>query len=395
MTGAVTISDRDRAFMKEALRLAARGAGGTSPNPMVGAVVVRDGVVVGRGYHEYAGGPHAEVNALRDAGEKAGGADLFVTLEPCNHHGRTPPCTAAVLAAGVSRVVVGMGDPNPRVEGGGTEFLRARGVRVDQPVLERECRLLNQAFIKHSTTGLPLVVLKAAATLDGRIATRTGDSRWITNERSRRFVHGLRCDLDGILVGIGTALADDPQLTARIRRKPACRQPVRIVLDAGLRLPTSSALARTAREVPVWVACSEHAPAENEAQLRDAGVDVLRLPVLESGFGGSTRPGGCDGADGACRVDPAALLRELGKRNITSVLVEGGGSVHGAFIDARLADEFHFFYAPKVLGDRDSVPMVSGSPRESMADALPVHDIRVRRFGGDVLLSGRFREEIY
>ncbi len=194
--------------MKEALRLAAKGRGQTSPNPMVGAVIVKGETIVGRGYHERVGGPHAEINALRDAGEKAAGATLYVTLEPCNHYGRTPPCTMAVADSGISRVVVGMADPNPHVAGGGAAYLRSRGIAVEMGMLERECRLLNQAFIKHSSTGLPLVTLKAAATLDGRIATRTGDSRWVSNDRSRRFVQELRCAADGVLVGIDTALAE-------------------------------------------------------------------------------------------------------------------------------------------------------------------------------------------
>ncbi len=271
INGRIMMSDQDHVYMKTALRLAAKGRGRTSPNPMVGAVVVAGGEIVGRGYHEQVGGPHAEVNALREAGEKAVGATLYVTLEPCNHYGRTPPCTMAVAESGVSRVVVGMADPNPHVAGGGTEALRERGIAVEVGVLERECRLLNQAFIKHSSTGLPLVTVKVAATLDGRIATRTGDSRWISNERSRRFVHQLRCAADGILVGIDTALADDPQLTARLRKRPPCRQPVRIVLDSRLRLTATSHLVRTAREVPVWAVCTEDAPRQKELRAGGKG----------------------------------------------------------------------------------------------------------------------------
>lgn len=374
----MTDDERNRSYMKEALRLAAKGEGRTSPNPMVGAVVVRDGAVVGRGFHEFVGGPHAEVGALRDAGALASGADLYVTLEPCNHHGRTPPCTKAVLEAGIVRVFVGMGDPNPHVEGGGADFLRERGVRVEMGVLERECRLINQPFIKHMTTGAPYVTIKTAATLDGRIATRTGDARWITNEKSRRFVHHLRCVLDGILVGVGTALADDPQLTARVRKRPPCRQPARIVLDSHLRLPATGNLARTAREVPVIAACGEDAPDERAARLADCGVEIVRLPVMDGGG-----------------VDLAALLRELGGRKIMSLLVEGGARVVGSFLDQGLADDFHFFYAPKILVDAEGTPMTRGGARERMVDALEAHDLRVRRFGADVMLSGRLRKEIY
>lgn len=369
--------DRHTFFMKQALKLAVKGRGRTSPNPMVGAVVVRGDEVVGRGWHEFVGGPHAEVNALRDAGRRAAGSTLYVTLEPCHHHGRTPPCTEAILAGSVGRVVVGMADPNPRVRGGGAEFLRSRGIPVELGVCERECRLINQPFIKHATLGLPLVTLKAAATLDGRIATRTGDSRWITNERSRRFVHHLRCSSDAILVGIATALADDPQLTARLSRHPPCRQPVRIVLDTHLRLPLESRLAGSAAESPVWVVCGPNAPASREAALAESGVEVLRVPEDRG------------------RIDLRSLLEECGRRQIASLLVEGGGSIHGSFIEAGLADEFHFFFAPKILGDAEGVPMVSGMARKFMAEALPVYGIKTRRFGEDLLLTGRFREDIY
>jgi diaminohydroxyphosphoribosylaminopyrimidine deaminase/5-amino-6-(5-phosphoribosylamino)uracil reductase len=363
-------------FMRRALRLAAKGRGFTSPNPMVGAIVVQQGEVVGQGFHQRVGGPHAEVNALRDAGDKARGATLYVTLEPCNHHGRTPPCTQSVLEAGVTQVVIGMPDPNPRVAGGGTQFLRSRGLDVFSGVLETECRGLNQAFIKHITTGLPLVTIKAATTLDGRIATRTGDSRWISSLLSRRFVHRLRCDLDAILVGIGTALSDDPLLTARGVSKP-CRQPVRVILDSDLRLPLTSRLVTSVERAQVWVACRRKASPQKRRALTDAGVEVLVLPAGEHG------------------VDLTALLRELGRRGINSLLVEGGGHVLGAFLEEHLADEFYFFYAPKILGDPAAVPLVSGKPRRLMDEALPVYDLRVRHSGDDALLSGRFRQELY
>jgi diaminohydroxyphosphoribosylaminopyrimidine deaminase/5-amino-6-(5-phosphoribosylamino)uracil reductase len=283
----------------------------------------------------------------------------------------------AVADSGITRVVVGMADPNPHVTGGGADSLRNRGITVDVGVLERECRLLNQAFIKHSSTGLPLVTIKVAATLDGRIATRTGDSRWISNERSRRFVHHLRCMADGILIGIDTALADDPQLTARLRKRPPCRQPTRIVVDSRLRLPATSHLVRTAQDVPVWVACTEDAPQQKESELREAGAVVLRLPGQRG------------------HVDLLSLLKECGKRQITSLLVEGGSRVVGAFFQHHLADDCYIFYAPKILGDLQAVPMVQGIPGNSMSEALPVYDLRFRRFGDDVMLSGRFHKEIY
>lgn len=366
-----------KSFMKRALRLALRGRGRTSPNPMVGAVVVLEGEVIAEGFHEVVGGPHAEVRALKHAGNRAKGATLYVTLEPCNHYGRTPPCTHAVLDAGIKRVVVGMADPNPHVKGSGADFLRSRGVPVQVGVLENECRFINQPFIKHSTTGIPFVTVKAAATLDGRIATRSGDARWISNERSRRFVHKLRHALDGILVGIETALRDNPLLTARLPGNKSVRQPTRVVLDAALRLDPTGRLVETAREVPLWVACSEDAPDRNEGKLLDAGVEILRLPS-EGG-----------------RIDLSALLRELGRRQLTSLLVEGGSRVIGSFIRNRMADDFFLFYAPKILADGEGIPMVQGSVCEEMADATPVYDLHVRRFGDDVMLSGRFREHLY
>lgn len=367
----------DRFFMKKALRLAWKGMGLTSPNPVVGALVVLGDSVVGSGYHAFAGGPHAEVNALRSAGDKAYGATLYVTLEPCNHVGRTPPCTRAILESHVSRVVVGMEDPNPLVRGGGSKYLRERGLTVDTGVMEAECRVLNQAFIKHVTTGHPHVTLKAAMTLDGRIAARTGESRWISNERSRLFVHRLRCSLDAILVGIETALTDDPLLTARLGPRTRCRQPVRIVLDSGLRLPPENRLVRTALASPVWVACADETSAKRAAALEKAGVEVLRVPSRSN------------------RLELTELLERLGKRNIMSLLVEGGSRVLGDFMQQGLADDFYFFYAPKILADPRAVPLATGKARPSMADALAVYDVGVRRFGQDVMLHGRFREQLF
>ena len=372
-----TENAKDGLFMRKALRLAEKGRGFTSPNPMVGALVVRGDTVVGEGCHAFAGAPHAEVNALRSAGDKAFEASLYVTLEPCNHFGRTPPCTGAILESGVSRVVVGMSDPNPLVQGGGCGFLREKGLKVDAGVLERECRVLNQAFIKHVTTGLPYVTLKAAMTLDGRIAARSGESRWISNDRSRLFVHGLRCSLDAIMVGIETALTDDPLLTARMGPRTRCRQPVRIVLDSMLRLSPESQLVGTAHASPVWVACAGGASAEKETRLKEAGVEVLRLPS-------SNR-----------QVDLPSLLKELGTRNITSLLVEGGSRVLGAFVEQGLADDFYFFYAPKILADPEAVPVARGEAKGSVAEAFAVHDVSVRRFRQDVMLHGRFREQLF
>ncbi len=367
---------QDEHFMRRALRLAWKGRGRTSPNPLVGAVVVRDGHIVGEGYHQKLGGPHAEVHALRRAGASAQGATLYVTLEPCNHHGRTPPCTEAVLKAGIARVVIGMADPNPKVTGGGAERLRQAGLAVTMGVLEKECRALNQPFIKWVTRGRPYVTLKCAATLDGRMATRTGDSRWVTGEKSRGLVHQLRATLDAVLVGIGTALADDPLLTARLKSKP-CRQPLRIVLDTQCRLPLASQLVQTAPQVPVLVACGENAPKVAQERLTDHGVQVVPLPTTSTG------------------VDLGAFLDELGKRSITSVLVEGGARLHGTFLDQGLADDFCFFFAPKILGNGSSVPMFQGKSRLFMREAVPLYDCHMQRVDTDFLIRGRFLPELY
>lgn len=374
--GMATI-DRDQFYMKKALRLAIRGEGRTSPNPMVGAVLVRDGKIIGQGWHDVLGGPHAEVNAIADAGGKARGATLYVTLEPCNHQGRTPPCTRAVIEAGISRVVSGMADPNPGVAGGGTAYLSGMGIETASGVLEGECRAINQPFIKSVTTGLPYVRLKAAATLDGFIASSTGDSKWITNESSRGFGHKLRSISDAVVVGIGTVAADDPLLTARVAGKRKRRQPVRIILDTGLNIPLFSQLVQSVAVGPVWVVCGEDASAERESALVSTGVTVIRVPRGESGLA------------------LPRLLSELGSRGISSLLVEGGGRVLGSFMEAGLADEFYFFYAPRILGDRSGIGLVRGRPRQRISDSVPVYEMKTKRFRGDLLVHGRFRETLY
>ncbi|MDR3566695.1 MAG: bifunctional diaminohydroxyphosphoribosylaminopyrimidine deaminase/5-amino-6-(5-phosphoribosylamino)uracil reductase RibD [Syntrophobacteraceae bacterium] len=373
----MALRETDPVFMKQALRLALRGAGMTSPNPMVGAVVVNGGVTTGKGYHREFGGPHAEVNAIADAGSSARGAVLYVTLEPCNHYGHTPPCTQAILDAGIERVVFGMGDPNPGVAGGGGEALRLAGVQVRGGVLESDCRAINQPFIKHVTTGRPYVRLKSAATLDGFIATSAGDSKWITGEAARGFAHLIRSRVDAVVVGIGTVIADDPLLTARLSGKKKIRQPVRVVLDTDLRIPPASQLVRTASISPVWVVCGPNARVSREETLIRASVRVIRLPLL----------------NGAIEVE--GMLSHLGQNGISSLLVEGGGRVLGSFVESGLADDFYFFYAPKILGDPGGVSMVSGAPRQKISDCVRAHGIKVEKFGEDLLVTGRLRENLY
>lgn len=351
-------------MMKRALRLARRGIGKTSPNPAVGCVIVREGRIVGEGWHKQAGTPHAEIHALQQAGERARGADLYVTLEPCAHFGKTPPCADALIKAGVARVFVGMIDPNPLVAGRGVERLRQAGIAVVHPLLEPECRLLNEPFIKHVTTGLPYVTLKSALTLDGKTATPGGDSRWITSVASRRLVHRLRSRADAVMTGSGTLLADDPQLTVRMVRG---RSPLRVVVDSSLRTPLDSALLAEAARVPVIIATA----ADNHplaASLAARGAEVLF----------------CGQANG--QVDLPALLQILGSRGIQSVLLEGGERLCGEMLRQGLIDRFLFFIAPKLVGG-EGKGLFAGVGAALMGDALPLAIRKVSRVGDDILVE--------
>jgi diaminohydroxyphosphoribosylaminopyrimidine deaminase/5-amino-6-(5-phosphoribosylamino)uracil reductase len=355
----------DETWMRRALELAERGRGHVEPNPLVGSVIVRDSQLVGEGWHQRYGQAHAEVVALAAAGEAARDATLYVTLEPCCHHGKTPPCTDAVLRAGIVRVVAAMADPFPQVAGKGAEQLRTAGIAVEFGLCEAEARRLNAPYLKLLATGQPYVHAKWAMTLDGKIATRSGDSKWISNEASRRRVHELRGRMDAILVGIGTALADDPQLTAR----PAGpRAAVRIVLDSHLRLPTSSFLAQTARQTPTLLATTADASTDRAAGLEGRGCEILRLPSANG------------------RPSITALLAELGRRRFTNLLVEGGSAVLGGFLDAGAIDEAHVFVAPRLAGGADARTPIGGRGVEKIADALTFPEWRVETIDGDVLL---------
>lgn len=367
----MTRNDVDAGWMARALELAERGRGAVEPNPLVGAVVVRDGRVVGEGWHQRYGEAHAEVNALAAAGEAARGATLYVTLEPCCHHGKTPPCTDAVLHAGVRRVVAAMSDPFPRVSGQGLcRFVNA-GLDVTVGLGEAEARRLNAPYLKLLGTGRPYVHAKWAMTLDGKIATRAGDSKWISNEASRRRVHQLRGRMDAVLVGIGTALADDPLLTAR---PPGPRTPSRLVLDSRARLPMTARLLRTTAEAPVIVVSGPDADPVRVQALRGQGCEVLGLPGVEG------------------RPALAALLDELGRRRLTNLLVEGGSEVLGGFLDARAIDEVHVFVAPRLAGGREALTPVGGRGVDRIADALTLATWTTEDLDGDVYLRGRVRE---
>lgn len=359
--------------MRLALREAAKGLGRTSPNPCVGAVVVKDGAVVARGYHRRAGSPHAEVNALNAAGESARGATLYVTLEPCNHQGRTPPCTERILASGVRRVVAGMDDPNPQVAGGGNAYLAGRGLEVVTGVLARECLAQNRPFVKHITTGRPWVIMKAAMSMDGRIATRTGDSKWITGEAARGRSHRWRDRVDAILVGVETALADDPALTARPGGRRG-RDPLRVVLDSRLRLPPAALMLRQESPAATWVFCGPAAAAKRRAALVAAGAVVKE--VATSPHGG---------------LDLPAVLAELGRHGVTSLLVEGGGRVHAAFLRDNLCDQACLFVAPMFIG-AEGLPAVGGLGLERIAEGRRFRPQAVRRLGEDFMIEGLFGE---
>lgn len=358
----------DESYMIQALDWARKGLGLTSPNPLVGALVVRDGEVVGAGFHPRAGAEHAEVLALQGAAEAARGATLYVTLEPCCHTGRTPPCTRAVIASGVARVVAGMEDPNPLVAGRGIDELRRAGIEVTVGVLEEECRRLNEVFIKYITSGLPFVTVKVASTLDGKIATRTGESHWITGPEARQCAHRLRATADAILVGATTVRADDPQLTVRLPEKNWPRQPLRVIVDSRLSLPLHYAVFTDGGNT--LVAGTDGAPAERRQELEARGVSLLILPAR----------GG--------RVDLAALARELGRRTVTHLLIEGGGEVIGEALSAGIVDKAVFFIAPKILGGRGAVGAVGGREADRLAESYSLSEVAVERVGEDIMVSG-------
>lgn len=352
--------------MSHALTLAERGRGCVEPNPLVGAVVVRDGQLVGEGWHQRYGEAHAEVNALAVAGEAARDATLYVTLEPCCHRGKTPPCTDAVLRAGVRRVVAAMCDPFPAVAGKGAERLRQAGVLVEFGLGEAEARRLNAPYLKLLATGRPWVHAKWAMTLDGKIATRSGDSRWISNESSRRLVHELRGRMDAILVGLGTVRADNPQLTAR---PPGPRTPTHIVLDSRGRIEDDAILVQTARETPTILAATDRIPDVRRAALEALGCEVLILPAVDE------------------RVSAPALLAELGRRRFTNVLIEGGSGVFGAFLDASSLDELHVFLAPRLVGG-SAASAVGGRGVDKMTEALHLAEWTYREMDGDLYVHG-------
>jgi diaminohydroxyphosphoribosylaminopyrimidine deaminase/5-amino-6-(5-phosphoribosylamino)uracil reductase len=352
--------------MRLACRLARKAAGRTSPNPMVGAVLVRDGRIVGKGYHRFAGGDHAELAALKQAGAKAKGATLYITLEPCSHQGRTPPCVDALIRAGIKQVIAGTKDPNPLVAGRGFQQLRRAGIRVRVGLLEAECRGVIEAFTKFITKRMPFVTLKLAVTLDGKIATATGEARWISEEISRKSVHRMRDQADAWLVGSATVKADDPQLTCRIA---GGRNPLRIVLDSRLRLPLTARIFRLADREKTIVAAGANAPMRKVRAIEALGAQVWRLPLSKG------------------RIAWRPLLKKMAAAGIVNVVIEGGAAVAASALKDRAVDKVLLFYAPKIFGG-DGRPMIDGLSVRRVRQAIALKRLEVRHSGADLLVSG-------
>jgi diaminohydroxyphosphoribosylaminopyrimidine deaminase/5-amino-6-(5-phosphoribosylamino)uracil reductase len=365
----------DVQYMQQALELARGGLGFVSPNPLVGCVLVKDGAVVGRGYHQRFGGPHAEVYALQEAGPQGRGAVLYVNLEPCSHMGKTPPCADAVIQAGVSRVVVALRDPNPLVAGTGLARLAAAGIAVTVGVCEEAAHKLNETFVKYITTRRPFVTLKSAITLDGKIATRTGVSQWITGELARQEGHRLRHAADAILVGIGTVLQDDPQLTTRLPDGLGVN-PLRVIVDSTLRVPLQAQVTDVASDRRTLIVTTARAPMAHREALCTRGVEVVCLPAYGDGW-----------------VDLEALFRYLGERGVASVLVEGGATLSATLLRRRLVDKVLLFVAPKIIGG-DGISVVGPCGVETMEQVINLRDVVSQRLGNDVLLEAYCTTEV-
>jgi diaminohydroxyphosphoribosylaminopyrimidine deaminase / 5-amino-6-(5-phosphoribosylamino)uracil reductase len=362
------ITKRQESHMRWAIALALEGQGRTSPNPMVGALVVRDDEVIGEGFHRMVGGAHAEVNALSQAGEKARCADLYVTLEPCCHHGRTPPCVDAIIAAGIARVFIGARDPNPVVNGRGINILRKAGIEVVDGVLDESCRDINEAYNKFIVSGLPFVTAKVALSLDGKLATCTGDSRWITNAESRKHVHGMRSSVDAVMIGGGTVRRDDPMLTVRLG-VPKRVQPRAIIVDGTLNIPRASKLLRRKKGNLIFVT-TKRAPASRVKWLEEEGHEVI---ICRSERGD--------------RVHIPRMMEELASLGITSILAEGGAKLHAGLFKSGLVDRVMAYIAPKIIGG-EGLDFLPGVRNKTMKDITELKNVQIHTFGNDVLIEG-------
>lgn len=372
-------------YMRRAIKLAKKGSGHVNPNPLVGAVIVRDGEIIGEGYHECYGQLHAERNAIANAkkrGNSLEGSTIYVTLEPCCHYGKTPPCTEAIIEEKIARVVVGSDDPNPLVSGKGFQMLREKGIEVIPHFLKEECDAMNHVFFHYIRTGTPYVAMKYAMTMDGKIACYTGDSKWVTGEESRAHVQTLRNHYKGIMAGIGTVLADDPMLNCRIE---GGRDPIRIIADSHLRIPMNSQLVRTAGQQPLIVACLPDADEEKAAQLQEKGVEVLRIPGVTT----------ADITEEQKEViSLPVLMKELGARKIDGILLEGGGQLNESTLQAGIVDRIYCYIAPKIFGGAQAKTPVEGQGLTRAADAWQFNRIGMQEFGQDILLEYEKAQEL-
>lgn len=372
-------------YMRRAIELAKKGSGHVNPNPLVGAVIVRDGEIIGEGYHECYGQLHAERNAIANAkkrGNSLEGSTIYVTLEPCCHYGKTPPCTEAIIEEKIARVVVGSDDPNPLVSGKGFQMLREKGIEVIPHFLKEECDAMNHVFFHYIRTGTPYVAMKYAMTMDGKIACYTGDSKWVTGEESRAHVQTLRNHYKGIMAGIGTVLADDPMLNCRIE---GGRDPIRIIADSHLRIPMDSQLVRTAGQQPLIVACLPDADEEKAAQLQEKGVEVLRIPGVTT----------ADITEEQKEViSLPVLIKELGARKIDGILLEGGGQLNESALQAGIVDRIYCYIAPKIFGGAQAKTPVEGQGLTRAADAWQFNRIGMQEFGQDILLEYEKAQEL-
>ena len=361
-------------YMTRALELARLGVGYTNPNPMVGAVIVKENKIIGEGFHENYGGPHAEINAFESATEDVSGSTMYVTLEPCSHYGKTPPCAHALVEKGIKRVVVAMEDPNPRVAGKGIQILQDNGIEVSVGMMEPEARKLNEIFIKYITTNLPFCILKTAMTLDGKIATTGGDSKWISAEDSRSYVHKLRHQVSAIMVGIGTILADNPMLTTRLDTVPG-KNPIRIIVDTRGRIPLEANVLRVDEQTKTILVTTELAPREKLAHLESTGIKVLLTPLKNN------------------QVDLNHLMTSLGEQKIDSILLEGGSTLNYSALSEGIVDKIISFIAPKIIGGAQAKTPVGGQGRSLMKDAFLIKDMNITRFGEDIMVEGYLRGE--
>lgn len=365
----------DHIFMKRALELATQGIGYTNPNPMVGAVIVKENKIIAEGFHQNYGGPHAEINAFQNAKANVTEATMYVTLEPCSHHGKTPPCAYAIVEKGIKKVVIAMEDPNPIVSGKGIHILTENGIEVVLGVMKHEAQKLNEIFIKYITTKQPFCILKTAMTLDGKIATYEGDSKWISSQDSRTYVHKLRHQVSAIMVGIGTIIADDPMLTARLDKHPA-RNPIRIVVDTSAKIPLEANVLKIDDFTKTILVTTELASKDKIKQLESLGINVLLTPLKNN------------------QVDLKYLMTSLGERKIDSVLLEGGSTLNYSALDEGIVDKVISFIAPKIIGGAQAKTPVGGLGIPLMKDALILSDVSMSRFGDDLMVEGYLREEV-